>query len=167
MQKTEILSLYAYNRWANRRILEATKQISPGQFLAPAPVSFGSLRGTLVHLLGAETLWRKRCQDKISPSVLLAEEQLPTFDLLREYWQEEENAWQAFLNDLSDEALHRVVHYTSMKGVPFETVLWQILLHVVNHGTQCRSEAAVVLTSYNQSPGDLDYILFLRQNPQD
>jgi uncharacterized damage-inducible protein DinB len=37
------------------------------------------------------------------------------------------------------------------------------LAHVVNHGTQSRSEAAVLLTEYGQSPGDLDLILFLRE----
>jgi uncharacterized damage-inducible protein DinB len=42
-------------------------------------------------------------------------------------------------------------------------VLWHLLVHVLNHGTQHRSEAALLLTSYGQSPGDLDLILFLRE----
>ena len=164
MQKTEILSLFAYNRWANHRILQATEQTSPDQFLAPAPVSQGSLRRTLVHTLGAEMLWRNRCQAGSSPSSFLAEDRFPTFDLLQKDWQAEEEAWQAFLDSLNEEALGRVVHYTSLKRTAaFENPLWQILLHVVNHGTQHRSEAAAVLTSCGHSPGDIDYIVFLRQ----
>jgi uncharacterized damage-inducible protein DinB len=40
-------------------------------------------------------------------------------------------------------------------------VLWHCLVHVVNHGTQHRSEAALLLTNDGQSPGDLDFTLFL------
>ena len=38
--------------------------------------------------------------------------------------------------------------------------LWQTMVHVVNHGTQHRSEAAVLLTIMGRSPGDLDLIDF-------
>jgi uncharacterized damage-inducible protein DinB len=44
--------------------------------------------------------------------------------------------------------------------------VWQTILHVINHGTQHRSEAAAILTSYGQSPGELDFYLFLKENPR-
>jgi uncharacterized damage-inducible protein DinB len=57
--KTEqILLLFDYNDWATKRILEAAAGLSQEQYAAPYPVSHGSLRMTLVHLLGAETIWR-------------------------------------------------------------------------------------------------------------
>jgi uncharacterized damage-inducible protein DinB len=40
------------------------------------------------------------------------------------------------------------------EGVP----VWQMLLHLANHGTQHRSEAALLLTGAGRSPGDLDLI---------
>ena len=70
---------------------------------------------------------------------------------------------RAFLVALKDDDLNQVVRYTSTKGKPFENTLWHLLLHVVNHGTQHRSEAAILLTEYGASPGDLDFILFLRE----
>jgi uncharacterized damage-inducible protein DinB len=67
-----------------------------------------------------------------------------------------------YLAGLTDEALAGNIEYTRTEGTHFKTPLWQILLHVINHGTQSRSEAAVLLTQYGHSPGDLDYMVFLR-----
>ena len=45
------------------------------------------------------------------------------------------------------------------EGVPFTGMLQ----HVVNHGTQHRSEAAAILTQAGRSPGELDLITFLEE----
>ncbi len=68
---------------------------------------------------------------------------------------------------LDDAALDRPVRYTTTQGTPCADPLWQLLLHVVNHSTQFRSEAAVVLTTFGVSPGDLDLLVFLRERGAD
>lgn len=163
MQKQDILLLYAYNDWANERILNATAQVSSIKFTAPAPVSHGSLRGTLVHTLSAEWIWRQRCQLSVSPISLLVETEFSTLAELRQRWQLETIARQNYLNGLTDDALQQIMRYTNTKGQTFENRLWHLLVHVVNHGTQFRGEAAVLLTQYGQSPGDLDLIAFVRE----
>ena len=65
------------------------------------------------------------------------------------------------VEDLTDEKLNLVVHYKNTKGVPQKQVLWKMMAHVVNHGTQHRSEAAALLTDFGCSPGDVDMIYFL------
>ena len=72
---------------------------------------------------------------------------------------------RAFLAGLTDDDLQRIVHYRTTKGVQGENPLWQLLLHVVNHGTQHRAEAAIMLTQHGCSPGDVDLIVFLRERP--
>ena len=163
MQIQDILTIYDYNYWANQRILTASAQVSAEQFVAPAPHSYGSLRGTLVHILEAEQSWRMLCQHNLFTFSDLVEADLPTFVVLVQRWHEEETAMRDYLAHLSDEDMASLVRYTLESGVKRERILWHCLLHVVNHGTQHRSEAAVLLTGYGQSPGDLDFTLFLNE----
>ncbi len=163
MNQEQILNLFDYNYWANHRVLNAAAKVTTEQFVAPAGLSHGSLRGALVHVLSSEVLWRLRCQDGISPPTMLVETGFPTLDSLRELWNEEEQAMRAYLNTLTDADFESRVRYQTTKRVAYDNRLWKVLLHVVIHGTQFRSEAAVALTRYGQSPGDLDMIFFFRQ----
>jgi uncharacterized damage-inducible protein DinB len=163
VQASDVLTLYEYNYWANARILESAARVSEAQYFAPADASFGSLHKTLVHILGAEWMWRMRCQQGVSPPGLLSEKDVPAFGTLRARWQEEERAMRTFLAGLRDEDMIRLVRYTNTRGKSYESTLWHILAHIVNHGTQFRSEAGMLLTAYGQSPGDVDLIFFLRE----
>jgi uncharacterized damage-inducible protein DinB len=166
MQKSDLLLLYDYNYWANQRILAAVKKVSQESFMAPATHSWGGLHGTLVHILAAEWVWRKRCQEQISPSALLRAEDFPSFEALHQHWQAEEQTMRAYMNSLSDEQLCQPIHYASTAGKPYDNILWQILAHVVNHGTQHRAECAAMLTELGYSPGDIDMIVYLREQKQ-
>jgi uncharacterized damage-inducible protein DinB len=163
MNKNDLLTLFDYNYWANARVLNAAAKLTPDQFTAPAGLSHGSVRGALVHILGAEIVWRLRCAEGVSLSALPAENAIPTVEVLRGRWLDEEQKMRAYLNSLPDEALDQTVQYKTTKGVPHENVLWNLLAHVVNHGTQFRGEAGVALTAYGQSPGDLDLLLYFRE----
>ena len=163
MRIAEIHSLFDYNYWVNQRILKAAAGLSPEQFTAPAEVSHDSLRGTLVHALGAEWVWRTRCQGS-SPPALLSEDDFPNLETLVRRWREEEGEMRSYLDGLTDDDLDGIITYSRTENKTYETPLWQILVHVINHGTQSRSEAAVLLTQLGRSPGDLDYMIFLRDN---
>jgi uncharacterized damage-inducible protein DinB len=163
MNVTDLVTLYDYNCWANRRILAAAARLTPEQFLAPTTLSKGSVRDVLVHMLDAEVIWRRRCQAGATPTAQASPADFPTFAVLLERWQVQEAAMRAYVGALSDEAANAPVAYRTTKGVPYTEILWQILTHVVNHGTQHRAEVAHVLTGYGYSPGDVDFILYLRE----
>jgi len=163
MDKDDILTLFEYNYWANRRVLNAANGVELWQFIAPSRLSHGSLHGALVHTLGAEVVWRLRCKEGISPSTLLAEDEFPTPDALRKRWDQEEIAMRSYLASLTSDSLGQPMKYRNTKGVWFESLLWHVLAHVVNHGTQFRCEAGIALTEYGRSPGDLDMIAFFRE----
>jgi len=93
----------------------------------------------------------------------LQEDDFPTFTVLEQRWNEEERAMRDYLAHLTDDDLTNYTRYTTDEGNKRERVLWHCLLHVVNHGTQHRSEAATILTGCGYSPGDLDFTVFLNQ----
>jgi uncharacterized damage-inducible protein DinB len=153
--------LFDYNRWANGRVLERCADLPPGALSRPAALSMGSIRGVLAHQLGTEVLWLARCRGQ-SPATILMEHDFPDLPSLVSRWRRQDADQAAFLSTLTDDDVNGKVSYRTMRGEPFSQALGHMLAHVVNHGTQCRSEAAVALTSLGRSPGDIDFILYLR-----
>ena len=162
MNKSDVLVLYKYNQWANAKILGAAANLTPEQFLAPASFPHGGLRGTLVHALSAEWIWRTRWEGT-SPTYMLKSVEFPDFPSLRGRWAEEETRLMSFVNDLREERLNNTFDYTNTSGKPFSKVLWHAMVHLVNHGTQHRTEAAAMLTDFGCSPGDIDLIFFVSE----
>jgi uncharacterized damage-inducible protein DinB len=162
MNKADIQLLFEYDAWAWQRVLAQAARLTPEQYVAPAPTPQGSLRGTLVHGLSAERTWLLRWQGE-SPAALLREEDVPTYAALAAAWEQVRTGLDAFVAGVTDAELAATLQYKTTKGAPMTNVLWQIIAHVVNHGTQHRSEAAMILTQYGYSPGDLDFIVFLRE----
>lgn len=176
MNLDDIKLMYEYNYWANKRILNACANVSAEQYAADTP--YGNLRATLVHLLDAEWSWRMAFQRHYVPidqiaqagdavlwdSIEITTADLPTVDALKARWQQDEQEMRAYLDSLNDDDMHGLVRYMIPGGITRERVFWQCLIHVVNHGTQHRSEAAALLTSYGQSPGGMDMTMFLNEH---
>jgi len=162
MNKQDILILYKYNQWANTLILNTASNVTQEQYLAPALFPHGGLRGTLVHALFAEWIWRNRWEGT-SPNYRLKPEEFPTFEDLRKRWLEEEKSLMDFVDHVPDEKLNNTFSYNSTSGTLHKRVLWQAMAHLVNHGTQHRTEAAAILTDLGHSPGDIDMIYFLSE----
>ena len=160
MNKQDILILYKYNQWASARIWNVAVNVTTEQFVAPASFPHGGLRGTLVHALFAEWIWRRRWEGT-SPTTRFKPDEFPTVESLRTRWLEEETQLMRFVDAVTDEQLNNTFTYTNTSGQTFTRILWQAMAHVVNHGTQHRSEVAAMLTDLGHSPGDLDMIYLL------
>lgn len=164
--------LFAYNAWANDRVLSRASATSEADYFAPAlGLSFGSLHATLVHILVAEIVWLARWQGGQPPEALkdarradeLARTEIPTFAVVREMWHREEKKLSALLASLTNADVDRPLRYETQYGEPNAQPLGQLMAHLVNHGAQFRAEAAVRLTQLGLSPGDLDLIVYLRE----
>jgi len=163
---TEVVrSLYRYNRWANAQVLRAAAKLTPAQLHDTGRVegksgaSFDSLHDTLVHTLAAQWLYLERWHGR-SPRAMPEPAQFAGLAAIRARWDEIERETQAFLGTLDDARLGETIAYTNFEGVRWAYPLWQQMVHQVNHATQHRSEAAMLLTSAGHSPGGLDYLYF-------
>jgi uncharacterized damage-inducible protein DinB len=153
MQVDDIRFLFAYDRWATKRVLAAARDPGTDGWPIGEPVGTRQLGDILVHQLGAHQRWRHGLSG--SSEVPRPErEPLPSVGELIERWDAEWAALDAWLGTLDDEWLTG-----RDEGIPY----WQMLAHVVNHGTQHRSEAAALLTAAGRSPGDLDMIFFSQE----
>lgn len=158
---TEVVrSLYRYNTWANARVLDTAARLTPEQLVAPGGASFDSVRDTLVHTMGAQWLYLERWNGR-SPRAMPDAQQFPDLAAIRTRWDAIERDTETFLAVLDDARLARVIEYVNTKGERWAYPLWQQMIHQVNHATQHRSEAAVMLTGHGCSPGWLDLLYFV------
>ncbi|MFN2198758.1 MAG: DinB family protein [Anaerolineales bacterium] len=168
MNLESISLLYRYHVWAYDRILYAAARLTPEQFNQPLDCLGGepprSLRAVLIHLLNAEWVWRSRTMLGISPTAALDTSGLTTPAELFAQLREETETMRYYIAGLTSARLQEPVTYTTTGGRSFATPLWQILAHMVLHGMQHRSEAALALTNFDASPGDIDLIRFLRES---
>ena len=156
MQADEIRFLFAYDRWATRRVLGVLDELDLAVWARPDVVGDRGLGAILVHQLGAAQRWRHAFQDT-GESPDPEREPLPTIDELRRRWEAEWSAVDAWLPTVTDGFVGHV-----HEGVP----VWQMLVHVVNHGTQHRAEAAALLTAQGRSPGELDLVNYAEERAQ-
>ena len=174
MKIDEIKLLYDYNDWADERILAACARVSPEQYAAPTSYGHGGLRATMVHIL--DNIWQQRitlqgyyreplADEAAYDATELHEDALPTFAMLRERWTIEQREMRAYLDTVTEETLNGVIRYV-IPGVIRERVVWHILLDLILHATQHRSEAAALLTGYGQSPGDFDFTMSLNERAE-
>jgi uncharacterized damage-inducible protein DinB len=155
-----ITTLYRYNAWANAQILETAARVTPAQFVAGGGASYDSIRDTLVHTLAAQWLYLERWQGR-SPRAMPTPAQFPDVAAVGARWAEIEQATTTFVADLTDARLATVVAYENFQGERWAYPLWQQMMHQVNHATQHRSEAAVMLTHAGHSPGWLDFLYWI------
>lgn len=159
----EIRELYAYDRWANRRLLHAVAALSPEAFARDLGSSFPSVRDTVAHVLAAEWVWLRRWKGT-SPTGTPEDWDLSTLEAIRTRWREVESEQEAFVSDLEDEDLRRVVSYRNTRGEPFESTLAQMLRHVVNHSTYHRGQVVTMLRQLGAEPPSTDLIQFYRED---
>ena|SRR5271157_2455356 len=162
MNADDFRLLYDYNSWANHRVLDACASLNHEQFTRDLGSSFRSVRDTLAHISGVEWLWLERWRGR-SHNTIPPGSDFPNFDSLRRRWLEIEHYLLGYVAALTDTDIQRVVEHTTTSGVPQSAPLWQMLQHLVNHGTYHRGQIASMVRQLGSKPLSTDLIFFYRE----
>jgi uncharacterized damage-inducible protein DinB len=165
MTNAEMTLLFNHVYWMRDKVLEAAENV-PEALIEQAPATIRDLRTTLVHELDVEWSWRERLRgipfETWGPDGELKPADYPTLASIRHHWQRDEEVMRSWLANLTDETLNAPWEIEKPGGRP----LWQHLMHLYTHAIQQLSDAAVILSKADSSPGELDFLEFLERTGQ-
>ena len=151
-----------YTTWASTQLLEAASALDHDELVRDFGTSDHSVLGTMAHVFAADRVWLRRVR---------GDAQLPFLDphhdlhlqTLQTEWPVILDGWRTLAEEWTEDSLARGVSYKQFNGQPFTTPLWQVVLHVVNHGTHHRGQAAGFIRAMGQQPPKLDLIFYYRE----
>jgi uncharacterized damage-inducible protein DinB len=155
MRHDEMGELVDYLFWVRDQVLAATASLADAEFRSGETVTTRDLSATLVHQLENEWAWRIRLSEGEFPAEGLDPEDYPALEVLVKRWHHEEQELRTWFERVSDRQLD-----TRPPGAENVLALWQYLVYVVTHGIQQFSEAAVLLTRLDHSPGEIGFLRF-------
>ncbi|HEY8612351.1 MAG TPA: DinB family protein [Roseomonas sp.] len=132
--------LARYNRWANERVYDCAAQLTPQALAEDRGAFFGSLLGTLNHLLVTDRLWTSRLEGVSPHGTRLNEILHEDFKELSAARQSQDQAIITFVDGLSEERFAQPLDYATTSGAPQSQPLHQVLAHLFNHQTHHRGQ---------------------------
>lgn len=151
-----------YTAWASRRLVDAANALSSEELTQDFRTADHSVLGTLVHVYAADRVWFGRIQGN-PPARFIDPQQDMRLEVLQNDWPVLYKRWQEWAVSRGDDSIRAKISYKDLKGNSHETPLWQIVLHVVNHGTHHRGQVSGFLRALGRTPPPLDLIAYYRE----
>ncbi len=157
MNQTDILWLVEYHTRVNAKILETAALLTEEELMREGEFDHSSAFQSMRHLVDVDWSWRQFCMgNDVGKTYYWEIVPMSNFAELNAAWMQESAELLAYVQGLDDAALAKPVVLNWEKDKTRPT--WQVLAHVVNHGTQHRAELARYFTRCGHSPGDLDLL---------
>lgn len=163
--------LARYNRWFNERLVAACETLPDDERRRDRGAFFGSLHGTLNHLVWADKLWLARFADQgvafasLPPELLRLPPGATHGTPLHEAWpalkaerERLDRAIEGWTAEMTADFPLRTMRYANTKGVQREHAAWQALTHFFNHQTHHRGQVTTLLMQAGVDPGTTDLI---------
>lgn len=151
----------AYTTWATARLLAAAAELSPEEQTRDFGTADKSVVGTLAHIFAADRVWMARVHGRPPGKFITPEDR--DLALLQREWPALLELWKGWGASLTDESVAMAITYQDTKGNTWSSPLWQIVLHVVNHGTHHRGQVSGFLRAMGHVPPPLDLIAYYRE----
>jgi uncharacterized damage-inducible protein DinB len=161
--KDLLSQLAAYNIWANQKLLEIILALPDDKQKQEVPSSFNSLYKTMLHMYSAESIWwqRMKLQERIN---IPMENFKGSIQELAQELVQQNRQWQQWISDATDPMLDHVFQYFSLKRESFKQPIFQMLLHVFNHGTYHRGQLVNMLRQLGvEKIPQTDFIVWSRK----
>lgn len=159
----ELLVSYAsYNYWANQELIKKVLSLSPDLQEAEVKSSFSSLKATIIHMWDAESIWWQRIklqENIVVPSLSFH----PTTQEAADGLLQQDKDWQNWVQQASLPQLEHVFAYQNSKKEQFKQPIWEMLMHMFNHGTFHRGQLVTILRQLGEEKiPQTDYIHYTR-----
>ena len=163
-------TMAAYNTWMNDKVYAAAARLGDGEATRERGAFFGSIFGTLGHLVVADTIWLKRFAQLPARHAALRPldaEPMPTrldahpypdLAALAARRRELDAMIEAWAAALGEDELSGVLRYANTRGQPFVRPLFVLLMHFFNHQTHHRGQASTLLTQAGEDVGATDLV---------
>jgi uncharacterized damage-inducible protein DinB len=161
--KELLKQLATYNVWANQRLIELILALPGDQQHREISSSFNSLYKTILHMWDAETAWwqRMKLHERI---VIPSENAKGNMQDVADGLLQQNRLWEEWVNNASDLSLAHVFHYQNSKKEQFKQPIFQMLLHVFNHGTYHRGQLVTMLRQLGvEKIPQTDFIVWSRK----
>lgn len=152
-------SLFAYNHWANDRVVQAVGRLSAEQYASEPVPGWSSVRATLVHVADATVIWSRRLRGE-PVAQRATEADYPTLDDAARLLAHGHAAFEQLLPALSTERLNAVLTYRNFQDQEVSVPIWAVLRHVVNHATYHRGQVAAKLARLGVEPIPTDLVFW-------
>ena len=160
----EILQqLAAYNIWANALLMEVLKRLPGELHQKEIPSSFNSLQKTVLHMWSAESIWwqRMKLQERI---IAPADNFNGNMQDIIEGFKTQNSQWNEWVIKAQAHHLEHVFQYQNLKGEYFKQPIYQMLLHLFNHGTYHRGQIVNMLRQLGiEKIPQTDFIIWSRK----
>jgi uncharacterized damage-inducible protein DinB len=155
-----IRTLFEYHFALNRRVWdECISALTDEQFTRDLAYSLGAIRNQTVHMMSVDQRWLARLRQMEVPASLKPLDFLDR-SAVRVYWDRVEADIRAYLSGLTDADLTAIRHYPTSRRGPSTSEVWQILVHVVNHGTDHRAQLLAMLFQLGAPTLEQDMMLY-------
>jgi uncharacterized damage-inducible protein DinB len=151
--------LYNYHFAENRKVWNSAAQLSDEQFTQEASYSRGSVQDQILHLISCDNLWFSGLRGVEIPEDLNSAD-FQDRDSIRKHWDSVEQTMRSYLADLRDDMLFD----KTLEGEDKDLIVWQVLLHVANHGTDHRAQLLRLLNDLGLKTTYQDYIFYVYEH---